>query len=69
MNIMSMAKVEILTDPAALAHRVVPQRGLLVVNSQGNVQIVDISNAPLASPDLNGILKDVKFIESIRGTL
>jgi len=50
-----------------------PEPGLLVVNSDGKVQIIDISNAPFARPDLNSILKGVKFIQEkqypIRGTL
>lgn len=50
-----------------------PEPGLLVVNSEGKVQIIDISNAPFARPDLNSILKGVKFIQEkrypIRGTL
>ena len=50
-----------------------PEPSLLVVNSEGKVQIIDISNAPFAHPDLNSILKGVKFIQEkrypIRGTL
>ena len=50
-----------------------PEPGLFVVNPQGKVQIVDISNAPFARPDLNGVLKGLKFIQEkqypIRGTL
>ena len=50
-----------------------PEPGLLVINSEGKVQIIDISNAPFARPDLNGILKGMKFIQEkrypIRGTL
>lgn len=46
--------------------------GLFVVNPQGQVQIVDISNAPFARPDLDGILRGLKFIQEknypIRGT-
>ncbi len=46
--------------------------GLFVVNPQGNVQIVDISNAPFARPDLDAILRGVKLIQEknypIRGT-
>ena len=38
-----------------------------------NIQIIDISNAPFARPDLNGVLKGLKFIQEkqypIRGTL
>src|SRR5467141_2258258 len=47
--------------------------GLLVVNSEGKVHIIGISNAAFARPDLNSILKGVKFIQEkrypIRGTL
>jgi hypothetical protein len=47
--------------------------GLFVINPQGQVQIVDISNAPFARPDLTGILNGVKFVREkdypIRGTL
>lgn len=47
--------------------------GLFVINPAGQVQIVDISNAPFARPDLAGILYGIKIIQErsypIRGTL
>ena len=47
--------------------------GLFLINPQGQLQIIDISNAPFARPDLNGILRGVKLIQErqypIRGTL
>ncbi len=47
--------------------------GLFVVNPAGNVQIVDISNAPSSRPDLQALLNGIKFaIEKgspVRGTL
>jgi peroxiredoxin len=47
--------------------------GLFIINPQGKIQIIDISNAPFARPDLNGVLKGLKFIQEkqypIRGTL
>jgi len=50
-----------------------PEPGLFVVNPQGKIQIIDISNAPFARPDLNGVLKGLKFVQEkqypIRGTL
>jgi peroxiredoxin len=50
-----------------------PEPGLFIVNPQGKAQIIDISNAPFARPDLNGVLKGLKFIQEkqypIRGTL
>jgi peroxiredoxin len=46
--------------------------GLFVVNPHGKVQIVDVSNAPFARPDLASILQGVKFMQEkqypIRGT-
>lgn len=50
-----------------------PEPGLFVVNPEGKIQVVDISNAPFARPDLAGVLKGLKFIREksypIRGTL
>jgi peroxiredoxin len=50
-----------------------PEPGLFVVNPEGNVQIVDISNAPFARPDLTALAKGLRFIQEklypIRGTL
>ena len=49
-----------------------PEPGLFAVNPAGQVHIVDISNAPFARPDLQGILNGLKFIQErnypIRGT-
>lgn len=46
--------------------------GLFVVNPQGAIQIVDVSNAPFSRPDLQGVLNGLKFIIAkdypIRGT-
>ncbi len=49
-----------------------PEPGLFVVNPQGKIQIIDVSNAPFARPDLSAILKGLRFIQEkqypIRGT-
>ncbi len=49
-----------------------PEPALFVINPAGNVQIVDISNAPFSRPDLDGILGGLTFIQQkdypIRGT-
>ena len=49
-----------------------PEPGLFVINPEGRLQIVDISNAPFARPDLSSLLAGLKFIEArnypIRGT-
>ena len=46
--------------------------GLFVTNPDGLLQIVDISNAPFARPDLQGVLDGLKFVQEkdypIRGT-
>lgn len=47
--------------------------GLFLINPEGRVQIVDISNAPFARPDLAAIARGAKRIQEmnypIRGTL
>ena len=49
-----------------------PEPGLLVINPEGRAHIIDVSNAPFARPDLNGVLNGLKFIKErgypIRGT-
>jgi peroxiredoxin len=46
--------------------------GLFVINPQGKLQIVDISNAPFARPDLANLLNGLKFVQEkdypVRGT-
>jgi len=39
-----------------------PEPGLFVIRPDGIIQIIDISNAPFARPDLNSILKGITFI-------
>jgi len=50
-----------------------PEPGLFVINPSGKIQIVNISNAPFARPDLGSILAGIKLIRErdypIRGTL
>lgn len=49
-----------------------PEPGLFVTNPDGNVQIVDISNAPFSRPPLDGIIRGIRHIQTkdypIRGT-
>jgi len=49
-----------------------PEPGLFVVNPEGNVQIVDISNAPFSRPEISGILRGIGAAQDrgypIRGT-
>lgn len=48
--------------------------GFFIVNSDGNIQVTDISNAPFSRPELNSMLMGLKFIRNpennypIRGT-
>ena len=50
-----------------------PEPGLFIINPQGKIQVVDISNAPFARPELGGVLKGLRFLQEkqypIRGTL
>ena len=41
-----------------------PEPGLFVINEKGNVQILDISNAPFARPDLESLLGGIKFVRA-----
>lgn len=36
--------------------------GLFVINPQGDTQIIDVSNAPFARPDLKALLKGLQFV-------
>ncbi|MZR29137.1 redoxin domain-containing protein [Sneathiella litorea] len=49
-----------------------PEPGLFVVRPDNVIQIIDISNAPFARPELGAILRGVKFIREndypVRGT-
>jgi peroxiredoxin len=50
-----------------------PEPGVFIVNPANQLQIVDISNAPFARPDLAALLQGIKFVIEkgypIRGTL
>lgn len=62
------------SDPrsAKETDRPFPEPGLFVINAEGNIQILDISNAPFARPDLKIIANGIKFVREhdypIRGT-
>lgn len=63
-----------ISDPrsAQETDRPFAEPGVFVINAEGNIQIVDISNAPFARPDLNGLLKGITFVRDkdypVRGT-
>ncbi|MGB3244343.1 MAG: redoxin family protein [Sulfitobacter sp.] len=38
--------------------------GLFVINDKGNIQILDVSNAPFARPDLESLANGIKFIRA-----
>jgi len=40
--------------------------GLFVINDEGNVQMLDISNVPFARPDLNKMLMGLKFVRNLK---
>ncbi len=46
---------------------------VFVVNPQGKLQVVDISNAPFARPDLRGLLAGLRFVQEknypVRGAM
>lgn len=46
------------------ADRPFAEPALFVINPDGNTQIIDISNAPFARPDLKSLLKGLQFVMS-----
>ena len=65
-----------ISDPrsASETDRPFAEPGLFVVNANGDLQVVDISNAPFARPSLTSMVQGLKFIKDpsnsypIRGT-
>jgi peroxiredoxin len=55
-----------ISDPrsAAETDHPFPEPGLFIINADGAIQILDISNAPFARPDLNVILGGIKFVRN-----
>lgn len=57
---------------AAETDRNFAEPGIFVMNPDGAVQIVDVSNAPFARPDLKGLLAGIQFVMAknypVRGT-
>jgi hypothetical protein len=49
-----------------------PEPALFVINPKDELQIIDVSNAPFARPDLEALLAGLKFVIAndypIRGT-
>jgi peroxiredoxin len=67
---MSIAQMKSLglyiSDPRSEAEsdRPFPEPGLFMINDKGNIQIIDISNAPFARPDLNVVLGGTGFVRN-----
>lgn len=67
---MSIAQMQSLglyiSDPRSEAEsdRPFPEPGLFMINEKGKIQIIDISNAPFARPDLNVILGGAGFVRN-----
>lgn len=46
------------------ADRPFAEPGLFVINPGGATQIIDVSNAPFARPDLKGVLDGLRFVQA-----
>jgi len=63
-----------ISDPrsAQETDRPFPEPGLFVINAKGHIQILDVSNAPFARPDLTSLAGGLKFVRDndypVRGT-
>ena len=49
------------------AERPFAEPGLFIVNEEGNLQMIDISNVPFARPDLKAVLMGIKFYRGLDG--
>lgn len=54
------------SDPrsAQETDRPFPEPGLFVINGDGRIQMVDVSNAPFLRPGLEGVLSGITFIRN-----
>lgn len=77
LNIAQMHKLGLyISNPRAEAEsdRPFAEPGVFIINEEGRVQIIDISNAPFARPDFNTLLGGINFVRNpdnnypIRGT-
>jgi len=50
-----------------------PEPGIFLINPAGKLQVIDVSNAPFARPDLAALLAGITFVQAndypVRGTL
>ena len=55
-----------ISEPRLGSDAVVPfaEPALFVINEQGNLQMIDISNVPFARPNLNSMIMGINFIRS-----
>ncbi|MGB5864217.1 MAG: peroxiredoxin-like family protein [Sulfitobacter sp.] len=55
-----------ISDPrsAQETDRPFPEPGVFVINDHGAIQIVDVSNAPFARPDLQTLVGGLKFVRA-----
>lgn len=55
-----------ISNPRSLeeTNRPFSEPGFFVINNEGNIQIIDISNAPFARPELNSMLMGLTFIRN-----
>lgn len=54
------------SDPmdAQETDRPFPEPGLFVINAEGRLQVADISNAPFARPDLEGLAHGLEYVRA-----
>lgn len=63
------------SEPRSLQEtdRAFPEPGTFLINPDGKLQVIDVSNAPFARPDLASLLQGIQFIQAndypIRGTM
>jgi peroxiredoxin len=73
LSVAQMIQLGLYVSEPRSTDRPFPEPGLFVINPDNQLQIIDVSNAPFARPDLASLLDGLKFIQDkdypIRGTL
>lgn len=53
-------------NPAMGSERPFSEPGLFVINAEGNLQVIDISNTPFTRPDIDMVVGGLKFLRNLK---
>lgn len=53
-------------NPAMGSERAFAEPGLFVINAEGNLQVIDISNSPFTRPDIDTVVGGLSFLRGLK---